>query len=48
MVAQNSIDFPIFRGHAKQRGRGTLAQTLARTAIPFLKNIKSLLQKQLE
>ena len=40
MVAQNSTDFPIFRGHARQRGRsfGALAQTLGRTAIPFIKN----------
>ena len=39
MVAQNSSDFPIFRGHARQRGRGfgALAQTLKRTAIPFIK-----------
>ena len=39
MVAQNSANFPIFRGHARQRGRGfgALAQTLGRTAIPFIK-----------
>ena len=39
MVAQNSADFPIFRGHARQRGRGfgALAQTIGRTAIPFIK-----------
>ena len=39
MVAQNSVDFPIFRGHARQRGRGfgALAQTPERTAIPFIK-----------
>ena len=39
MVAQNSADFPIFRGHARQCGRGfgALAQTLGRTAIPFIK-----------
>ena len=39
MVAQNSIHFPIFRGHARQRGRGfgALALTLVRTAIPFIK-----------
>ena len=39
MVAQNSADFPIFRGHARQQGRGfgALAQTLGRTAIPFIK-----------
>ena len=38
MVAQNSADFPVFRGHARQRGRGfgALAQTLGRTAIPFI------------
>ena len=39
MVAQKSADFPIFRRHARQRGRGfgALAQTLGRTAIPFIK-----------
>ena len=39
MVAQKSADFPIFRGHARLRGRGSgaLAQTLGRTAIPFIK-----------
>ena len=39
MVAQNSADLPIFRGHARQRGRGfgALAQILGRTAIPFIK-----------
>ena len=39
MVAENSADFPIFRGHARQRGRGfgAFAQTLARTAIPLIK-----------
>ena len=39
MVAQKSADFPIFRGHARQRGRGfgAPAQTLGRTAIPFIK-----------
>ena len=39
MVAQNSANFPIFRGHARQRGRGfgALAQTLWRTAIPLIK-----------
>ena len=38
MVAQNSADFSIFRGHARQRGRGSgaLAQTHGRTAIPFI------------
>ena len=39
MVAQSSANFPNFRGHARQRGRGfgALAQTLRRTAIPFIK-----------
>ena len=39
MVSQKSADFPIFRGHARQRGRsfGALAQTLGRTPIPFIK-----------
>ena len=39
MVAQSSANFPIFRGHARQRGRGfgALAQNLGRTAIPFIK-----------
>ena len=39
MVAQSSANFPIFCGHARQRGRGfgALAQTLGRTAIPFFK-----------
>ena len=39
MVAQSSANFPIFCGHARQRGRGfgALAQTLGRTAIPFIK-----------
>ena len=39
MVAQSLANFPIFRGHARQRGRGfgALAQTLGRTAIPFIK-----------
>ena len=39
MVAQSSANFPIFRGHARQRGRGfgALAHTLGRTAIPFIK-----------
>ena len=41
MVAQNLADFLIFRGHARQRGRGfgALAQTLVRTAIPIIKKI---------
>ena len=39
MVAQNSADFAIFRGHARQRGRGSgaLSQTLGRIAIHFIK-----------
>ena len=39
MVAQSSANFPTFRGHARQRGRGfgAPAQTLGRTAIPFIK-----------
>ena len=39
MAAQNSADFPIFRGHATQHGTffGALAQTLGRTAILFIK-----------
>ena len=39
MVAQSSANFSIFRGHARQRGRGfgALAQTLGRTAIHFIK-----------
>ena len=39
MVAQSSAELPIFRGHARQRGRsfGALAQTLGRYAIPFIK-----------
>ena len=39
MVAQSSANFPIFCGHARQRGSGfrPLAQTLGRTAIPFIK-----------
>ena len=38
MVAQNSADFSIFRGHSRQRGRGSgaLAQTHGRTSIPFI------------
>ena len=38
MVAQCSAIFPIFRGHARQRGRGfgSLAQTLGRTALPLI------------
>ena len=38
-VVQNSAKFPIFCGHARQRGRGfgALSQTLGRTAIPFIK-----------
>ena len=39
MVAQSPANFPIFCGHARQRGRGfgALAQTLGRIAIPFIK-----------
>ena len=39
MVAQSSAKFPIFRGHARQRGRGfgALAQTHGRTTISFIK-----------
>ena len=39
MVAQISANFLIFRGHARQRGRGfgALAQAHGRTAIPFIK-----------
>ena len=39
IVAQSSANFPIFCGHARQRGTffGALAQTLGRTAIPFIK-----------
>ena len=50
MVAQNSTDFSIFRGHARQRGRdfGALAQTLGRTAIPFIKRSGVPAAKRLE
>ena len=39
MVAQISVDFPIFRRHAKERGRkfGAFAQTPGRTALHFIK-----------
>lgn len=40
MVNQSAaVNLPYFRGHARQRGRGfgALAQTLGRTAIPFIK-----------
>ena len=39
MIAQNSANFLIFSGHARQRGRGfgALAQTLGKFAIPFIK-----------
>ena len=39
LVAQSSAKFPIFRGHARQRGRGfgALAQTHGRTTISFIK-----------
>ena len=42
LVAQSPANFPIFRGHARQRGRGfgALAQSLGRTAIPFIKKCK--------
>ena len=37
MVITTSADLPYFRGHSRQRGRfGALAQTLGRTAIPFI------------
>ena len=36
IAAQNSADFPIFRGHATQHGT-FFAQTLGRTAILFIK-----------
>ena len=42
MLAQNSVDFPIFRGHAKQqrgRGFGALAQLLGELQSPLFKNI---------
>ena len=37
MVA--SAELPYFRGHGRQRGRGfgALAQTIGRTAIPFIR-----------
>ena len=37
MVADS--DLPYFRGYSRQRGRGfgALAQTIGRTAIPFLR-----------
>ena len=43
MVAKNSADSPIFRGLARQRGRGfgALAQFLGRIAIPYIKNMYS-------
>ena len=39
MVAKNSADSRIFRGLARQRGRGfgALVQTLGRIAIPYIK-----------
>ena len=38
MIAEISANFLIFLGHARQRGKGfgALAQTLGRTAIPFI------------
>ena len=38
MVAQSSANFPIFRGHARQRGRGfgALAQYVWKNAISFI------------
>ena len=50
MFAQSSANFLIFRGHARQRGRGfgSLAQTLGRTAFPFIKNYMSQRQKESE
>ena len=50
MVAQSSANFPIFRGHVRQRGRGfgALAQTLGRTAIPLIKKYIAQLQKESE
>ena len=42
MVAQNSANFLIFPGHARQRGKnfGAFAQTLKRTAVLFIKKQK--------
>ena len=39
MVAQNSADFPFYRGHARQRGRsfGAPVRTLGRTGNPLIK-----------
>ena len=39
MVAQSSANLPIFRGHARQRGRifGAIAQILKRNAIPLIR-----------
>lgn len=39
MVASEQAYLPYFRGHTRQRGRGfgALAQTLGRTALPFLR-----------
>ena len=48
MVAQNSANFPIFYGHARQRGGfGALAQTLVGTAIPFIKKYIVLAAKKI-
>lgn len=39
MVAPSNTDLPYFKGYGRQRGRGfgALAQTIGRTAIPFLR-----------
>ena len=39
MVASRQVEIPYFRGVGRQRGRGfgALAQTIGRTAIPFLR-----------
>ena len=38
MVAPRQVEIPLYRGVGRQRGRGfgALAQTIGRTAIPFL------------
>ena len=40
MVASREVEIPFYRGVGRQRGRGfgALAQVIARTAIPFLRN----------
>ena len=47
MVADS--DLPYFRGCSRQRGRGfgSLAQTIERTAIPFLRRYVAQQQKEL-